>query len=105
MKIDGIEILCGTDLEEALKAKAKRIMQDLRLSDKAIARYAETVKQDVKFIHDGKRPEAIVAARAYWLALVCNEARTQVEVWQKTGICPTTLRLYFKQMKKRREKS
>lgn len=103
MKIEGIEVLCGLDFEEALKAKAKRMMKDLKMSDKAIARYSETVKQDMKFVKLGKKPEAVVAGRVYWLSLVCSEPRSQVEIYQKTGICPTSMRGHYNQMKKRRD--
>ena len=101
MKIEGIEILCGDDFEEGLKAKAKRMMQDLKMSDKAIARYAETVKQDMRLVRLGGNPETVVAGRVYWLGLVCREPRTQTEVYQKTGICPTSIRTYYNKMKRR----
>ena len=105
MRIEGIEVLCGTDFEEAMKAKAKRIMQALKMSNKAIARYANTVQQDIAFVRAGKRPDAIVAARVYWLGLLCNETRTQLKVSIASSVSPTSIRTYFHKMRKEANKA
>jgi len=102
MRIEGMEVLNDADFEEAMKAKALRMMLALKMSNEAVARYAETVKEDIAFVRAGKRPDAIVAARIYRIGLLCRESRTQEKIFIETGVSPTTIRLYFHEMQKGR---
>ena len=101
MKIEGLPILCDSDFEQALLMKADRFMTALGLPD-LIEEYGKYVKQDMAIIKNGLRPAGVVAARIYMVCLLNNRTRTQEAIAEIAGISPSTIRMIFHKMNKRR---
>lgn len=98
MHIDGIEILKDEDIKRALLQKATRAANDLRLSEEAIQRYKRTLKEDIEFVKQGRKPSAVVAARLYIISLLIRESRGQRTIAWTVGSCEQSVRELYHQM-------
>jgi transcription initiation factor TFIIIB Brf1 subunit/transcription initiation factor TFIIB len=87
MHIDGIEILSDEDIKKALMQKFTRAAGDLKLSEKATWKYKQTIKEDIEYVKQGKKPSAVVAARIYVISLLIGESRGQRTIAWTVGSC------------------
>jgi len=98
MKIEGIDILCDSDFENALLMKVSRIMGILGLAQDIVGKYQNYIRQDMAIIKDGKNPNGVVAARIYQICLISNNARTQQVIAEAAGTSAETVRHIFHKM-------
>lgn len=98
MHIDGIKILSDEDIKEALRRKFQRAVEELKLSEKAIEKFEETVHEDVELIKKGRKPAGTTAARIYIISLLIGERRGQREIAWKLGTCEGTVRKIYHQL-------
>jgi transcription initiation factor TFIIIB Brf1 subunit/transcription initiation factor TFIIB len=103
MKIEGIDILCDSDFENALLIKASRIMGVLGLTPDIVGKYQNYVRQDMAIIKNGKSPQGVVAARIYQICLLSNNTRTQEAIAEVAGTSEGTIQAIFHKMNERRQ--
>ncbi len=103
LKIDGMEILCDTDLNIALRKKFHRAANDLNHSKEVLEKVEETIQEDVELLKKNFKPRPVVAARIYIIGLLLRETRSQDKIAKAVGTGTSSLYKLYKIMTNRRD--